>query len=143
VVDLSIAGPAIGSIIKQLRLQADISRVQLGAAAGVSASHIAHIENGQRFPSAKVLYKIAPHLYIGEGELLSLAGYVSAEQYNLLRNYDNSRLDQEVAALLAKEPVEVQRAIVSILSIVKYVAEGIVREYARVKDEDSQESILD
>ena len=140
---MSIASRAIGSIIKQLRLQADISRVQLGVASGVSASHIAHIENGQRFPSAKVLCKIAPHLCISEVELLSLAGYVSAEKYNLLGYYDKSRLDQDVAALLAQEPVEVQRAIVSILSIVKYVAESIVREHAQASDEVPQENVVD
>lgn len=126
---LSIAGRAIGSIVKQLRLQGNISREQLGAVSGVSASHLAHIENGQRFPSAKVLCKIAPYLSIAKLELLSLAGYESAEQYNVLENFDSNKVDPEVAALLAQEPVEVQRAIVSILSIVKYVAEGIVREH--------------
>jgi transcriptional regulator with XRE-family HTH domain len=126
----------IGYIVKQLRVKADISRDQLGAASGVSTSHITRIENGQRFPSAKVLRKIAPHLHIGEVELLSLAGYVSVEQYNMLGNPDSTKLDPNVVAILSQEPVEVQRAVISILSIFKYIAEGIDREQTRTKTSD-------
>lgn len=133
---LSIDDRDIGSIVKQLRLRADISRVQLGAVSGVSASHLTRIENGQRFPSAKVLRKIAPHLHVGEVELLSLAGYVSAEQYNMLGNPDSTKLDPNVAALLSQESVEVQRAVISVLSMVKYIAEGIAHEQMRTRDND-------
>ncbi len=138
---LSIDDRDIGSIVKQLRLRADISRVQLGAVSGVSASHLTRIENGQRFPSAKVLRKIAPHLHVGEVELLSLAGYVSAEQYNLLGNPDSTKLDPNVAALLSQESVAVQRAVINILSMVKYIAEGIAHEQMRTRDNDFHEPI--
>ena len=138
---LSIDDRDIGSIVKQLRLRADISRVQLGAVSGVSASHLTRIENGQRFPSAKVLRKIAPHLQVGEVELLSLAGYVSAEQYNLLGNPDSTKLDPNVAALLSQESVAVQRAVINILSMVKYIAEGIAHEQMRTRDNDFHEPI--
>ena len=116
---LSIDDRDIGSIVRQLRLRANISRMQLGAASGVSTSHLTRIENGQRSPSAKILRKIASHLHIGEVELLSLAGYVSAEQYNMLGNPDSTKLDPNVAALLSQESVEVQRAVISILSMDK------------------------
>jgi transcriptional regulator with XRE-family HTH domain len=130
----SISESNIGSILRQLRLRADISRAQLGAVSGVSASHLTRIENGQRFPSAKVLRKIAPHLRIGEIELLSLAGYVSADGYEALGKPDCTKLDPHVATLLSQEPVEVQRAVISILSMVKYIAEGIAYERARTTD---------
>jgi transcriptional regulator with XRE-family HTH domain len=113
-----------------------MSRAQLGMASGVSASHLTRIENGQRFPSAKVLRKIAPHLRIGDIELLSLAGYVSADGYEVLGNPDHTKLDPHVVTLLSQEPVEVQRAVISILSMVKYIAEGIVYERARTNDND-------
>jgi transcriptional regulator with XRE-family HTH domain len=135
VVILSIDSRDIGSIVRQLRVRADISRVQLGAASGVSTSHLTRIENGQRFPSAKVLRKIAPHLHIGEVELLSLAGYVSLEQYNMLGNLDSTKLDPNVVAILSQEPVEVQRAVIIILSIIKYIAEGIAHGQTRTKND--------
>jgi len=138
---LSIDDRDIGSILKQLRVRADISRVQLGTASGVSASHLTRIENGQRFPSAKVLRKIAPHLHISEVELLSLAGYVSVDQYNKLGHPDSTKLDPNVVAILSQEPVEVQRAVISILSMVKYIAESIAREQTQVKNDDFHEPI--
>jgi len=133
---LSFSESDIGSIVRQLRLRADVSRVQLGAVSGVSTSHLTRIENGQRFPSAKVLRKIAPHLHIGEVELLSLAGYVSTDQYNMLGNHDNTKLDPNVVALLSQEPVEVQRAVISILSMMKFIAEGIAHEEMRKRNND-------
>lgn len=136
---LSIDSRDIGSILKQLRAKADISRAQLCAASGVSASHLTRIENGQRFPSAKVLRKIAPHLRIGELELLSLAGYVSVDQYSKLGHPDRTKLDPNVVAVLSQEPVEVQRAVISILSMVKYIAESIAREQARMKNDGLSE----
>jgi transcriptional regulator with XRE-family HTH domain len=113
-----------------------MSRVQLSVVSGVSASHLTRIENGQRFPSAKVLRKIAPHLRIGEIELLSLAGYVSADGYEVIGKPDCTKLDPHVVTLLSQEPVEVQRAVISILSMVKYIAEGIAYERARTIDND-------
>ena len=131
----------IGSIVRQLRIRANISRVQLGTASGVSTSHLARIENGQRLPSAKVLRKIAPHLRIGEIELLAIAGYVSIEQYSILGNQDSTKLDPNVAALLSQESVEVQRAVVTILSVIKYVVESITREQARTRTNNLQKPI--
>ncbi|HEY31511.1 MAG TPA: helix-turn-helix transcriptional regulator [Dehalococcoidia bacterium] len=131
---MSIDDNGVGSIVKQLRLRADLSRVQLGAASGVSASHLNRIENGQRFPSAKVLRKIAPHLNIGEMELLVLAGYVSADPYGMLGDAESAKLDPYVVALLSQEPVEVQRVVISIFSMMKYVASGIAYEQTRVRN---------
>lgn len=131
---MSIGDNGIGSIIKQLRLRADLSRVQLGAVSGVSSSHLNRIENGHRFPSAKILRKIAPHLNIGEMELLVLAGYVSSDPFGVLGDDENARLDPYVVAVLSQEPVEVQRAVISIFSMMKYIAGGIAYEQARVRN---------
>ncbi|UCB42294.1 MAG: helix-turn-helix transcriptional regulator [Dehalococcoidales bacterium] len=136
---MSIDNNGIGSIVKQLRLRADLSRVQLGEVSGVSASHLNRIENGQRFPSAKVLRKVAPHLNIGELELLILAGYVSADPYDMLGDVEGAKLDPYVVALLSQEPVEVQRAVISIFSMMKYVAGGIAYEQVRVGNDNDRE----
>ena len=137
---MSIGDNGIGSIVKQLRLRADLSRLQLGAASGVSASHITRIESGQRFPSAKVLRKIAPHLNIGEVELLVLAGYVSADPYGVLGDAENAKLDPYVVALLSQEPLEVQRAVISIFSMMKYIAGGIAYEQERTRNNGDDEN---
>jgi transcriptional regulator with XRE-family HTH domain len=131
----------IGNILKQLRLRVDISRVQLSSASGVSISHLTRIENGQRFPSAKVLRKIAPHLHISEVELLSRAGYLPADQNNIPGNPGSTKLDPDVVALLSQEPVEVQRAVVGILSVIKYIAEGIAFEQARARNDNPHEPV--
>ena len=72
-----------------------------------------------------------------------MAGYVSTEQYSMLGNPDSTKLDPYVVALLSKEPVEIQRAVVSILSMVKYIAEGIVYEQARTGDNDLHAPVAD
>jgi len=125
-------GSNTGRVVKQLRLRTGLSRIQLATASGVSASHVTRIENGQRFPSARVLRRIAPHLNIGELELLALAGYISRGEPGMLGDPDSTKLDPYVVASLSREPVEVQRAVISIFSAMKYIAGGIACEQARV-----------
>lgn len=122
---------SIGKIVKQLRLRADMTRLRLGIESRVSASHLTRIENGQRFPSAKVLRRIAPHLGIGEIELLGFAGYLSPTQSGMAGVPDSTRLDPYVVAFLSQEPVEVQRAVISVFSALKYIAQGIAYERAQ------------
>jgi len=101
---------------------------QLSARSGVSVSHLARIESGSRFPSATVLAKIAKPLGFTESELLVLAGYMSPGPRVLREEreeYVVGRLDARVARVLAQEPVEVQRAIVAMLPILKRIAKEI------------------
>jgi transcriptional regulator with XRE-family HTH domain len=106
---------------------------ELARATGVSASHLGRIERGERFPSAHVLRKIAKPLGFKESELLTLANYLppqsplaeGATQDNVWR------LDPYVVEILSQEPVEVQRTVIAILSILKSIAGGIAESKVR------------
>ena len=95
---------------------------ELAAKAGVSASHLGRIERGERFPSASILRKIARPLGFDEDELFMLAGYLSPG--TPLGNESHDGLDPYVAKMLSREPVETQRAIIGVLSILKSIAQG-------------------
>jgi len=117
-------GNNLGKIIRQQRVMIPLTFQELAAKSGVSASHLGRIERGERFPSAHILRKLAKPLGFDETELFTRAGYLSLQasttedrtQYNL------GQLDPHVARVLASEPVEVQRAVIGILSILKNIA---------------------
>jgi transcriptional regulator with XRE-family HTH domain len=100
---------------------------ELAAKASVSASHLGRIERGQRFPSAKILRRLAGPLRLEENEIFTVAGYLSphspaiAEQSHI---NTNGVLDPLVARMLGQEPIEVQRQVISILSILKSLAKN-------------------
>ncbi len=99
----------------------------LARRAHVSASHLGRIERGQRFPSAKILRRLAGPLGFEENEIFTVAGYLSphspaiAEQSHV---NTNGGLDPLVARMLSQEPIEVQRQVISILSILKSLAKN-------------------
>lgn len=95
---------------------------ELAAKAGVSASHLGRIERGERFPSARILRKIAKPLGFDEDELFMLAGYLSSGAPIGAESHEG--LDPYVAKMLARESVETQRAIIGILSILKSLAQS-------------------
>jgi len=84
---------------------------------GVCLSYLVRIEQGQRFPSAGILRKIANPLGFGERELLSAAGYLSPN-----RSVGRVEVDPYVAMILGREPVEMQRKVIAILIVLKSVA---------------------
>ena len=117
----------LGRIIKQQRISLPLTLQELAAKSGVSASHLGRIERGERFPSAHILQKIAKPLGFEEDELFTLAGYLSPQSTMIAeRNlgYSSERVDPYVAKVLAQEPVEVQRAVIGILSILKSIAKS-------------------
>lgn len=119
----------VGKIIKQQRVIIPLTLRQLAARSGISTSHLGRIERGERFPSASVLRKMAKPLGFEEGELFSLAGYLSSPQVVAEErgaNYGTGRLDPYVRQVLGQEPVEVQRAVIGILSIFKSIA-GVLK----------------
>ncbi len=118
----------LGKIIKQRRLLAGLTLSRLGVIAGVSASHLGRIERGERYPSARVLRRIAKPLGIGEGELFTFAGFLSPQPSSTVTSFGDGQLDPSVAAVLSQESVEVQRAMLGILSALKYIARGIALE---------------
>ena len=116
----------LAGIIKQRRIAVRLTIRELAAISGVSASHLARIERGQRFPSAHILRKIAGPLSINEGELFALAGFLSAPAGiedtvgGMLPG-----LDPDVAQVLAEEAFAVQRAAVGVLNILKALAQQV------------------
>jgi len=78
-----------------------------------------------------ILQKIAKPLGFDENELFTLAGYLSPQPPGTVErtaDYSSRRLDPYVAKMLAQETVEVQRAVISILTILKSIAMSIAKE---------------
>ncbi len=121
----------LGSLLKQQRLRIPLTLRELTALSGVSSSHLGRIEKGERFPSASILRRIAKPLGFEEDELFTLAGYLSPQPSGVAEEhpaYSGRRLDPYVAKVLAEEPVEVQRAVVGILSMLRSIAKSIAKE---------------
>ena len=60
-----------------------------------------------------------------EAELMSLAGYLSPEPTATHLNTVHKELDPYVGMVLSQEPVEVQRAVVAILTILRGMARSL------------------
>jgi len=121
----------LGKIIKQQRITIPLTLQELTAKSAVSSSHLGRIERGERFPSAHVLRKIARPLGFEEDELLTLAGYLSPQPRRIAEEspgYSGGRVDPYVARVLAQEPIDVQRAVIGILAILKSIAKSIAKE---------------
>jgi transcriptional regulator with XRE-family HTH domain len=121
----------LGGILKQQRLSLPLTLQELAAKARVSASHLGRIERGERFPSAHVLRRIAGPLGFEEDELFTLAGYLSPQGPAIAEReagYSGERVDPYVARVLAQEPVDIQRAVIGILTILKSIAKSMGEE---------------
>ena len=114
----------LGKILKQQRVAQSLTLRELAEKSDVSASHLGRIERGDRFPSAHVLKRLARPLGFEEEELLTLAGYLSPQPSRTAEESAgySGRLDPYVARVLAQEPVDIQRAIIGMLSILKSIA---------------------
>jgi transcriptional regulator with XRE-family HTH domain len=124
---VNIDNKNLGKIIKQRRVALPLTLRELTEVSGISSSHIGRIERGERFPSARVLRKIARPLGFDENELFALAGYLSPRSPGLAEKrveYGSGQLDPYVARVLAQEPVAVQHAVVGILAMLKNIAGG-------------------
>ena len=120
----------LGGIIKQQRVTVLLTVQELAARSAVSSSQLGLIERGERFPSARILRKIATPLGFDEDELFTLAGYLSPHPPSIAeenQEYSGNRLDPYVASVLAREPVDVQHAIIGILTILKSIAKGMTK----------------
>ena len=111
-------------IIKQRRAMMGLTLGELGVRSGVSPSHLGRIERGERFPSARILRKIAKPLGLDEAELFTFAGYLPSQSNELGSEKHVGRLDSYVAGLLASESIATQRALVGILNILKRLAKA-------------------
>ena len=107
-----------------------LSLRELAALSGVSKSHLGRIERGERFPSAYILRRIAKPLGFDEGELFTLAGFLSPIPTKEAKEKPTDTflgLDPFVAQVLAQEPVEIQRSVIGILTILKSIAKNMGR----------------
>jgi len=119
----------LGKILRQQRIAIPMTLQELSRTSGVSSSHLGRIERGERFPSAHILRKIAKPLGFNDNELFTLAGFLPLQTMGVAEEISTSygnrhNLDPYVARILAEEPVDIQRAIVGILTILKSVARG-------------------
>ncbi len=120
-------GKYLGRILKQRRVIIPLTLRRLADISGTSPSHLGRVERGERFPSAVILRKIAEPLDFEESELFSLAGYLSPQLSGPdegSAGYNGGRLDPYVGRILSQEPVEVQRTVIGILSILKNIAKA-------------------
>jgi len=76
-------------------------------------------------PSAHVLRKIAKPLGFEESELLTLGGFLSPQPSNVVESSGGKQLDPYVASVLSQEPIEVQRAVTTILIVMKSLSESL------------------
>ena len=124
-------GKDLASTLKQRRISLAVTIRDLAAQSGVSPSHLGRIEVGERFPTALVLRKIAKPLGFDEDELFMLAGFLSQPSPTMAENVPactGEGLDPYVAGVLAQEPVEVQRTVIGILSILKSLTKSVKKE---------------
>jgi len=132
----------LGKILKQQRLAAPLTLQELSAATRVSSSHLGRIERGERYPSARILRRIAKPLGFDEDELFTLAGFLTPQDVSLgdenQTGYTHRHLDPTVARMLAEEPVEVQRAVLGILSIMKTISHSMRKTE---KEQDGAEGL--
>jgi len=121
----------LGRILKQQRITVPLTLQELAAASNVSSSHLGRIERGERFPSARILRRIAKPLGFDEDELFTLAGFLSPQTPGVAEesgpSYVTRQLDPYVAKMLAEEPAETQRAVIGILSLLKSIARGMTK----------------
>ena len=120
-----------GEILRQQRVLMSLTLGELAEKSGVSSSHLGRIERGERFPSARILRRLAKPLGFEENELFALAGYLSPPSPSIAEEspaYVGRRLDPYVAKVLSQESVEVQRAVIGILSILRSIATSLTKE---------------
>ena len=144
----------LGRILKQRRIMIPLTLRELATKSGVSAAHLGRIERGERFPSARILQKIAKPLGYEEDELFTHARYLSPKSSTTETGAGSAKVDPNVARVLAQEPAEVQGAVLGILSIMKFLGRAArsselpeFREYLQQKypylDEDLITTIED
>jgi len=119
----------LGRILKQRRVMVPLTRGELADVAGVSPSYLFRMERGERFPSARILRKLAQPLGFSEGELFNIAGYLSSQSPTEVESeVQIVRLDPYVARVLSQEPVEMQRIVMKIVHILKSIAKSMAKE---------------
>jgi len=109
-----------------------LTQQEVARAAGVSPSCLTRLESGQRFPSARILHKIATPLRFNEIELFTFAGYMAPQSSGMVETgVQPWKLDPVVAWALSQEPTEMQRAMLAILSALKQIASSSAQKNSK------------
>ncbi|MBA7693799.1 hypothetical protein ES703_102388 [subsurface metagenome] len=69
----------LGEELKERREARNLSLRQLSRMTGVHITTLSHYERGERFPSGRILWRLAEPLGFTEIELLKLAGFLSQD----------------------------------------------------------------
>jgi len=72
--------------------------------------------------SARILRKLTKPLGFEESELFTLADYLTPKPPTEVEEPPGTRLDPYVAKVLSEEPVEMQRSVIAIFTILKSMA---------------------
>ena len=127
----------ISSVVRQRRAMVPLTLRELAAESGVSPSLLSRIERGKRFPSAHTLCKIAKPLGLGAGELFSCAGYLPPQTSSAVESPTTRRLDPQVVAALSQETFDVQRTVLTILSLLKIMGKGTTQQHSKAAHTES------
>lgn len=79
---------SFGSSVKRRREALELTLEQLAERAGLSPNYIGTVENGRRDPSLSTILALAKGLRVPAGELLGPVKELSAEAYDIGRQYD-------------------------------------------------------
>ncbi len=90
-------GNNLGRALQERRKARGLTLQQVSISSGVSAAHIGRIERGQRFPSGRILRKLAHPLGFTEIELLKLAGFMSQDETDQRVDRLKQEMKEEIA----------------------------------------------
>ncbi len=87
--------PTIGAIIRQARMDKNLSQKELADRSGISKVQLCRIENDESAPSKNSLWKISANIGIGYSSLLVQAGYNNVSGTNIFLKRDGNELELE------------------------------------------------
>ena len=97
----------LGKILKQRRIMMSLTLNKLASKSGVSPSYLGRVEKGERFPSARILYKLTKPLGFTKSELFTFAEYLPPSDYLSTQFAENrneaylGNLDPNIASALS------------------------------------------
>lgn len=86
---------SFGNTVKRRREALGLTLEQLAERAGLSPNYIGTVENGRRDPSLSTVLALAKGLRVPPGELLGPVKDLSAEAYEVGRQYDAAPEDAQ------------------------------------------------
>lgn len=91
----------LGANVERFRKAKGMTTVQLGAAAGVKSQFISQIEKGKRYPSLKILQKLASVLNTTTSELLGEIPEILSTEMKRLVSAAEGLNPQQVDAVIS------------------------------------------